>query len=92
VDWRQTGSCSIKWSSWSRSADVSSARHSPPESSGLVERARGRLGANEVFAGTRTPVAAVRAYLERGFSAADVLKEHPDLAPADVETARRQSV
>jgi uncharacterized protein (DUF433 family) len=71
---------------------IERARHRSPESSGRVERARGRLGSKEVFAGTRIPVTAVRAYLERGFSAADVLKEYPDLTLADVEMVRRQAV
>ena len=71
---------------------IDRARRRSPDVVGLVERARGRLGSKEVFAGTRIPVAAVRAYLERGFSDSDVLKEYPDLTAADLDAARNQAV
>src|SRR5262249_2808693 len=57
---------------------IEGVRHRSPDTIGLVERARGRLGSKEVFAGTRIPVRAVQAYLEHGFSDADVLREYPD--------------
>jgi DNA-binding transcriptional MerR regulator/uncharacterized protein (DUF433 family) len=71
---------------------IDRARQRSPDTIGTVERARGRLGSKEVFAGTRIPVATVQAYLERGFSDSDVLREYPDLTTADVETARRRAV
>jgi uncharacterized protein (DUF433 family) len=71
---------------------IEGARHRSPDTIGLVERARGRLGSKEVFAGTRIPVVIVRSYFERGFSDSDVLREYPDLTPADSQTARRQAV
>ena len=71
---------------------IDRARHRSADAPGEIERARGRLGSKEVFAGTRIPVAAIQAYLERGFSTADVLQEYPDLTAADVETARRKAL
>jgi uncharacterized protein (DUF433 family) len=71
---------------------IDRARHRSEDRAGQVERVRGRLGSKEVFAGTRIPVATVQAYLQSGFSEAEVLSEYPDLTPADVEIARRQVV
>ena len=71
---------------------IDGVRQRPADTVGEVERARGRLGSKEVFAGTRIPVATVQAYLSRGFSDTDVLREYPDLTSADVETARRKAV
>src|SRR5205814_7448869 len=71
---------------------IDGVRQRPADTVGEVERARGRLGSKEVFAGTRIPVATVQAYLSRGFSDTDVLREYPDLTSADVETARRKDV
>jgi uncharacterized protein (DUF433 family)/DNA-binding transcriptional MerR regulator len=42
-----------------------------------------------VFAGTRIPVASVKAYLDAGFEASEIVKRLPDLELADVEAARQ---
>ena len=42
-----------------------------------------------VFEGTRIPVAAVTAYLERGVSLFDILREFPELRKGDVVEARK---
>lgn len=59
-----------------------------PGSVGKVERRRGALGSKPLVAGTRVPVAAVRRYLERGATTAEILEAYPSLEPDDVETAR----
>lgn len=43
-----------------------------------------------VFEGTRIPVAAVVAYLERGAPAAEILREFPSLREGDVDEARKR--
>lgn len=55
---------------------------------GKVERRRGTHGSQPVFAGTRVPVAAVAAYLERGRSTKEILTAFPTLTEADVDAAR----
>src|SRR5438046_1805167 len=42
---------------------IDGVRQRPADTVGEVERARGRLGSQEVFAGTRIPVAPVQAYV-----------------------------
>lgn len=59
-----------------------------PSSVGKTERRRGAMGSKELVAGTRVPVAAVRRYLDRGISDAEVLEAFPMLDPADVEAVR----
>lgn len=59
-----------------------------PASIGKVERRRGALGSKPLIAGTRVPVAAVRRYLERGATTAEILEAYPALEPEDVEAAR----
>jgi uncharacterized protein (DUF433 family) len=43
-----------------------------------------------VFEGTRIPVAAVTAYLERGTPVPDILREFPELREGDVDEARNR--
>lgn len=43
-----------------------------------------------VFEGTRIPVGAVTAYLERGISLLDILREFPELRKGDVVEARKR--
>ena len=57
---------------------------------GTTERKRSVLGSKPVFAGTRTPVAALYPYLERGYSRAKILEAFPHLSRADVDLAREQ--
>jgi uncharacterized protein (DUF433 family) len=47
------------------------------------------LGSKAVFAGTREPVAAVEAYLERGLPDERILEAFPELTREDVEAARQ---
>lgn len=55
---------------------------------GRIEKRRGVVGSKPVFAGTRTPVEAVQAYLERGYGTESILEAFPHLSEADVEAAR----
>jgi uncharacterized protein (DUF433 family) len=66
-----------------------SVRPSREQEAGHVERRRGVLGSKAVFAGTRVPVAAVEAYLERGLPDERILEAFPELTREDVEAARR---
>lgn len=68
------------------------ARRAAKERAGVpgeVEARRATLGSKPVFAGTRIPVAAVQAYLQRGVSDEEIFEAYPLLEPADIETARR---
>jgi uncharacterized protein (DUF433 family) len=56
---------------------------------GKVVRRRGRLGSKPVLAGTRVPVAAVRAYLDRGATTREILAAYPDLTEADIDAVRQ---
>lgn len=56
---------------------------------GRIERRRGVVGHKPVFAGTRIPVAAVEAYLQRGLSDERILEAFPELRLEDIEAARR---
>ncbi len=63
-------------------------RTRPQEARGRIERRRGVQGSKPVFEGTRTPVAAVHAYLRRGASEDDILAAFPHLTRADIRAAR----
>jgi DNA-binding transcriptional MerR regulator len=67
----------------SRAAGQRSAR------AGAVEKRRGVHASAPVFAGTRIRVATVQGYLQHGYDTAAILAAFPDLAPADVDQARR---
>lgn len=58
------------------------------EQRGQIERRRGVHGSKPVIAGTRVPVKAVQAYLDRGRTDAQILEAYPDLTPDDVEAVR----
>ena len=66
-------------------ARVAGALDRDPETVGGVERRRGTLGSKPVVAGTRVPVAAVRAFISSGASTDDILEAYPALRRADVE-------
>jgi uncharacterized protein (DUF433 family) len=66
-----------------------SVRPSRAHEAGHLERRRGVLGSKAVFAGTRVPVAAVEAYLERGLPDERILEAFPELTREDVEAARQ---
>lgn len=55
---------------------------------GKIVQRRAVLGSKPVFAGTRVPVNAVLAYLERGASTERILEAFPQLTAADVDAAR----
>ena len=55
---------------------------------GHVVNERFVMNNRPVFEGTRIPVAAVVAYLERGYLVSDVLREFPELREGDVDVAR----
>jgi uncharacterized protein (DUF433 family) len=65
-----------------------SVRPSREHEAGHVERRRGVLGSKAVFAGTRVPVAAVEACLERDLPDERILEAFPELTREDVEAAR----
>lgn len=58
------------------------------EERGQIEKRRGVRGSKPVIAGTRIPVRAVQAYLERGSSPAEIMEAYPALSPEDVEAVR----
>jgi uncharacterized protein (DUF433 family)/DNA-binding transcriptional MerR regulator len=55
---------------------------------GKIVHGKFTLQNEPVFEGTRIPVAAVRRYLDAGYSPNAIMEEFPDLTPADIETAR----
>lgn len=57
---------------------------------GHVVNERYVMNNRPVFAGTRIPVSAVMAYLERAASTTDILREFPSLRQADIDEARRR--
>jgi uncharacterized protein (DUF433 family) len=57
-------------------------------STGKVVHGKFTLQNEPVFEGTRIPVAAVKRYLESGYSPDTIMREFPGLTPADIEAAR----
>lgn len=55
---------------------------------GQVERRRGNLGSQDLFAGTRIPVEAVVAFLRAEAPDEEILEAYPDLTSDDIEVAR----
>jgi len=55
---------------------------------GKIVHGKFTLQNEPVFEGTRIPVAAIRRYLDAGYSTSSILLEFPDLTSADVEVAR----
>lgn len=66
-----------------------SVRREREQLGGRIERRRGVMGRKPVFAGTRVPVAAVVAYLDRGLPDDRILEAFPELTVEDLEAARR---
>jgi uncharacterized protein (DUF433 family) len=58
------------------------------DDSGRVVRRRKVMGRKPVFAGTRIPVSAVVEYLERGYTAKQIMEEFPILTEADIAKAK----
>jgi DNA-binding transcriptional MerR regulator len=64
--------------------------HRQLQTIGHVVSERFVMNNRPVFDGTRIPVAAVTAYLDRGIPVTDILREFPDLRQGDVEAARKR--
>lgn len=62
------------------------------EDRGRITSRRGVHAARPVLAGTRAPVSAVRAYLDRGYDDAQILAAYPQLSPLDIEAVRQATV
>jgi uncharacterized protein (DUF433 family)/DNA-binding transcriptional MerR regulator len=60
-----------------------------PDEVGRVVRRRRVHGSQPVFDGTRVPVSAVQAYLERGYGTEQILAAYPHLTEADIDAARQ---
>lgn len=54
---------------------------------GQIERVRNISRNAPVFVGTRIPVAAIKRYLDAGYSAEHIIAEYPDLTIADINAA-----
>lgn len=59
-----------------------------PGEPGQIERRDRTMGRKMVFAGTRTPVDAVHAYMRRGIPDREILEAFPHLDVADLDAAR----
>jgi len=73
-------------------AKVARAASRDPETVGRVERRRGARGSKPLVAGTRIPVASVRAFLDSGADLAEILAAYPALEPADVEQVKQAAL
>jgi uncharacterized protein (DUF433 family) len=69
-------------------ADLRNAAAGQALDVGHIERRRKVLGSKPILAGTRIPVTAVGAYLERGASDAEIIAEYPQLTTADIDAVR----
>jgi uncharacterized protein (DUF433 family) len=58
-----------------------------PDTVGHIERQRNVAGNQPVIAGTRIPVASIKAFADAGYSIAAIRKEYPSLTDADVTAA-----
>lgn len=65
-------------------------RERPAETVGSFEQHRYRLRNAVLVAGTRIPVSAIYNYMDAGYSAEQIIKEYPDLTPADIDAAMSQ--
>jgi uncharacterized protein (DUF433 family) len=66
---------------------VDAMRQRSPESIGQIERKRGVVQSQPIIAGTRIPVASVRAFAEAGYSPEAIRKQYPSLTIADIKAA-----
>jgi uncharacterized protein (DUF433 family) len=64
-------------------------RQREPAQVGQIEKHRYVSHQAAIIAGTRVRVATILRFLEAGYSAADIVKEYPNLTEADVEAAKR---
>lgn len=58
------------------------------DKAGHVARGKFTMNNRAVFEGTRVLVSAVEAYIEAGFSDAEILREYPDLRLEDIKSVR----
>lgn len=73
-------------------ARVERAADRDPETVGQIERRRGAHGSKPLIAGTRVPVASVRAFLDDGADIGAILAAYPSLEPADVEQVKQAAL
>jgi len=69
-------------------AELRSAARKLDREPGQIVRRRKVLGSKPTFAGTRIPVSAVRAYLDRGLPDTEILAAYPQLTEADIDAVR----
>lgn len=68
-------------------AKAEAMKRRKPETIGKIERHRFIMANSWVIAGTRIPTSAVRSFAEEGYTTAEIIREYPDLKPADVAAA-----
>ncbi|MBB4194861.1 DUF433 domain-containing protein [Rhizobium aethiopicum] len=56
---------------------------------GRIESKRGIANSKPVVAGTRIPVASVKAFADAGYTVEEIIKEYPTLTPEDIAAAIR---
>jgi uncharacterized protein (DUF433 family) len=66
---------------------VDAMRQRRPESIGQIERKRGVVQYQPIIAGTRIPVASVRAFAEAGYSHEAIREQYPSLTIDDIQAA-----
>jgi uncharacterized protein (DUF433 family) len=66
---------------------VDAMRQRRPESIGQIERKRGVVQYQPIIAGTRIPVASVRAFAEAGYSHEAIREQYPSLTIDDIKAA-----
>jgi uncharacterized protein (DUF433 family) len=69
-------------------ADLRRAAAQPDRTPGRIVKRRRVLASKPTFAGTRVPVSAVRAFLDRGASEEQILAAYPQLTEADIVAVR----
>jgi uncharacterized protein (DUF433 family) len=66
---------------------VDAMRQRRPESIGKIERKRGVVQYQPIIAGTRIPIASIRAFAEAGYSHEAIRKQYPSLTIDDIKAA-----
>jgi uncharacterized protein (DUF433 family) len=66
---------------------VQRLRERPAEKIGCIERSRTVNHNAAVVAGTRIPTNAIRRFAQAGYTVEQIIREYPDLTPADVNAA-----
>jgi DNA-binding transcriptional MerR regulator len=68
-------------------AKAESMKGRNPDTIGKVVRHRFVMANSWVVAGTRIPTSAVRSFADEGYTTDQIIREYPDLRPADVKAA-----